>query len=739
MGSCQIVPKSITNRNHCIAWSDWATGAKVQAGNGIRLDANYYYWPATWVQNRPGMFTGSGLPMRFADLDGSLIDIYQLTTQMTDEAEIDYAPFSAALMNKALGAEGYYGVFCANMHTDKPEHLGANAIIAEAVARNVPVISARQMLEWLDGRNGSSFGPLAWTNNKLSFTITAIAGALNLQTMLPFDAESGQLVSITRDGANVPFTQQTIKGIVYAFFAVPIGTGAYVATYSSPDVTPVVTVHPLPQEVCIGNQVTFTSAATGAPAPTVQWEVWKNGVWSAIPGGTNDTLTFTATVECNKTLYRAIWTNAQGVAVSDSALVMVHSLPVLTSSLTATVASGAPFSYVPTSNQASTVFTWTREQTAGLNNPPASGTGNVNEVLVNTTTNAVYVKYNYTLSAKGCSNTQAVVVLVKPAPVDDDACIVTSAIAANFNSSSIRSGRTIWFSSVFDPSNLGSGPVNFTVTNSKITFTANNVNYTLTVPNSTIQFSNSIAYASTEFGSDAWKSKVPLNSTGNVFMTGYAYKVPVNLPGGIRNVRWTADISTDKPGVTLNWKWGAAVYTNFGAHASLNVKTVDGPIQLFNTNLTDKAGTPLNYKLYVTSGATGGGLLGGLLTVSILNYTGDYSSSASVSCQSLVQARSVQEELELTKTGATQLTIQELSEVKALPNPSATSFRLIVNGSNDNPVSVRIFDALGRVVENHQKVASTTMQVGDQWKGGTYFVEVTKGGERRVIKLVKLN
>ena len=34
----------------------------------------------------PGMFTGSGMPMRFADLDGSMIDVYQAATQMTDES-----------------------------------------------------------------------------------------------------------------------------------------------------------------------------------------------------------------------------------------------------------------------------------------------------------------------------------------------------------------------------------------------------------------------------------------------------------------------------------------------------------------------------------------------------------------------------------------------------------------------------------------------------------------------------
>ena len=35
----------------------------------------------------PGLMTGSGFPQRFADLDGSMIDVYQAMTQVTDEAE----------------------------------------------------------------------------------------------------------------------------------------------------------------------------------------------------------------------------------------------------------------------------------------------------------------------------------------------------------------------------------------------------------------------------------------------------------------------------------------------------------------------------------------------------------------------------------------------------------------------------------------------------------------------------
>src|SRR4051794_14685904 len=146
-----------TSRTHCIVWSDWSTEPSVEQANGIRLDTNYYYYPASWVQNRPGMFTGSGFPMRFASSTGALIDVYQAATQLADESEIDIAGHIRALLDGALGADGYYGVFTANMHTDFPSHAGADAIVAEAQRRGVPVVSAAQMLTWLDGRNGSSF------------------------------------------------------------------------------------------------------------------------------------------------------------------------------------------------------------------------------------------------------------------------------------------------------------------------------------------------------------------------------------------------------------------------------------------------------------------------------------------------------------------------------------------------------------------------------------------------------
>lgn len=232
-----ITPPS-THRTHCIAWSDWATQAKQQALRGIRLDVNYYYWPGSWAQNRPGMFTGSGMPMRFADLDGTIIDCYQVATQITDETEPPapptYVPFFInTLLDNAIGANGYYGAFCMNMHTDRSSSLDlSQTIINAAQTRGVPVIAAKQLLNWLDGRNGSSFQSITWNGNALNFSIAVGAGANNLYAMLPLNVGLQSLSTLMVNGNPVAFTTETIKGIAYAFF--PATAGNYIATYAVP-------------------------------------------------------------------------------------------------------------------------------------------------------------------------------------------------------------------------------------------------------------------------------------------------------------------------------------------------------------------------------------------------------------------------------------------------------------------------------------------------------------------------
>jgi hypothetical protein len=220
-----------TSRTHCAAWSDWATQPKVELESGIRLDTNYYYWPPEWVENRPGFFTGTGMPMRFADLDGSTIDVYQAATQVTDESG-QALPFTIdSLLDRAHGPEGFYGAITVNLHSDSGDNHGSDQVVRSAQARGVPVVSARQMLTWLDGRNASSFRGIRWSGHELTFAIVVGRGATGLRAMLPaYAGGDASLAALTREDEPVAYERQVVKGVDYAVF--PAAPGRYRARYS---------------------------------------------------------------------------------------------------------------------------------------------------------------------------------------------------------------------------------------------------------------------------------------------------------------------------------------------------------------------------------------------------------------------------------------------------------------------------------------------------------------------------
>ncbi|HMY74982.1 MAG TPA: BACON domain-containing carbohydrate-binding protein, partial [Blastocatellia bacterium] len=74
---------------------------------------------------------------------------------------------------------------------------------------------------------------------------------------------------------------------------------------------PVITSQPVNQIAPPGAGVTFTAAATGNPAPTVQWQVSADGVnFSNLPGATGSVLTLpNLTLALNGNRYRAVFAN----------------------------------------------------------------------------------------------------------------------------------------------------------------------------------------------------------------------------------------------------------------------------------------------------------------------------------------------------------------------------------------------------------------------------------------------
>ena len=110
---------------------------------------------------------------------------------------------------------------------------------------------------------------------------------------------------------------------------------------------PVFTLQPSSQTVILGSPVTFTAAASGYPVPTYQWQ--RNGV--NLPGATDATLTIGATTMADAGTYTVIATNSQGIATSNSAVLIVKDVtpPVLSlpasQTLEATGPGGAPATF----------------------------------------------------------------------------------------------------------------------------------------------------------------------------------------------------------------------------------------------------------------------------------------------------------------------------------------------------------------------------------------------------------
>jgi hypothetical protein len=70
-----------TTRTHRVLWHGWTDTARVQAGYAINMNFDYYHVGPIFQRANGswafGYFTGSGLPMRFVDVEGRLIDNWQ--------------------------------------------------------------------------------------------------------------------------------------------------------------------------------------------------------------------------------------------------------------------------------------------------------------------------------------------------------------------------------------------------------------------------------------------------------------------------------------------------------------------------------------------------------------------------------------------------------------------------------------------------------------------------------------
>jgi hypothetical protein len=100
---------------------------------------------------------------------------------------------------------------------------------------------------------------------------------------------------------------------------------------------------------------------------------------------------------------------------------------------------------------------------------------------------------------------------------------------------------------------------------------------------------------------------------------------------------------------------------------------------------------------------------------------------------SLVTSRSFGQALQaLPLPGPSRLT------VKATPNPSIDHFTITTRSNNDARINLLLTDVHGKVMEQRANIAANgTWQLGSRLQAGIYFLEVTQGTQKEILKLIR--
>ncbi len=228
-----------TVRNHWVVWvskdstgdKEFAEQAKLETKYGIGMDGNYYQFGGNKVypnwMGDVGHITGSGLPMKFADSKGWILNIYQSNTQLPDETWLkeNIESKGNALIDRSLDEENFTWIN-ANFHTwywpeTRPYGL---KILEYCRRRGVPVWTAEKAFEFLKMKDEAAFENIKWKNNELTFTLnSSLKHSKGLTLMVPAFYKHFKVRNISKDTINQSFIIKMIKGFSYAFVTVEPG------------------------------------------------------------------------------------------------------------------------------------------------------------------------------------------------------------------------------------------------------------------------------------------------------------------------------------------------------------------------------------------------------------------------------------------------------------------------------------------------------------------------------------
>lgn len=241
------IDSMLTVTNHWFVWcgkdeygaKDFSAQARIEEQNGIRLDCNYAHYDNGSNQDHflgafgtnQGNYTGSGLIMKFANLRGNMINLYQQLNNVYDQQYMEHDDKGGfyncfkGLMDRSLDEE-VYSFICVKAHNAEYffSEIPLMKMLDYANNKRIPVWTELKLLEFLRARDEATFTDISWKSNQLSFSVkSSLAHSNGLTLTVPYMYNGKKIGKITSNGAAQSYSIKSIKGYDYALVTIKPG------------------------------------------------------------------------------------------------------------------------------------------------------------------------------------------------------------------------------------------------------------------------------------------------------------------------------------------------------------------------------------------------------------------------------------------------------------------------------------------------------------------------------------
>jgi hypothetical protein len=253
-------PVPPTARTHRVLWTGWVETARTQAAHGIRMNLDYYHYGPFLRKSDDvwafGHLTGSGLPMRFVDEQGRVLDVFQQLTQLVDEqmmqmpwgtgGEAGFEPEAAVEASRqvltraqqpggwaAIGGQFHVDSFAFGPDWSARFGRWLEGTLDCAVALGIPIYSAEEWLAFTGVRDAATFENIQAEGGTLCFQLRApTLEGVELALMLPARWLSKSLTELRVDGQNMRPSTRVVAGLEYGWATVAANDHTVEAFYA---------------------------------------------------------------------------------------------------------------------------------------------------------------------------------------------------------------------------------------------------------------------------------------------------------------------------------------------------------------------------------------------------------------------------------------------------------------------------------------------------------------------------